>query len=113
MSNVDRAAIVIGNSQYAEGGLTNPRNDAIEFDKKLRALNFQTALETDIDRSGFYDLINKFESLFETVRVALLFYAGHGIQFEHKNYMLPVESRLRQPHDLGRHGVELESYIYE
>src|SRR5262249_20693603 len=111
MSKVNRAAIVIGNSEYAEGGLTNPRNDAKEFDKKLRGLNFQTLLETDIDRNGFYDLITEFERLYPGVTVALLFYAGHGIQFDHKNYMLPVESRLRQPQDLSRHGVDLEPYI--
>jgi hypothetical protein len=111
MSNLNRAAIVIGHSEYTEGRLMNPRNDAKEFDKKLRRLNFHTSMETDVDRDGFYNLINEFERLYSDVTVALLFYAGHGLQFNNKNYMLPIESRLRQPQDLSRHGVDLEPYI--
>jgi hypothetical protein len=111
MSNVNRAAIVIGNSEYAEGRLTNPHNDAKEFDEKLRGLNFGTVMGFDIDRDGFYKLITEFEHVYPNVTVALLFYAGHGIQFGQKNYMLPVESRLRQMQDLSRDGVELEPYI--
>lgn len=111
MPGHSRAAIVIGNGEYAEGKLGNPTRDAVAIDKKLQNLGFETICRTNVDRQGLFDVLSDFRDRFETASIALLFYAGHGIQDVGKNYLLPVETKLRRVMDLSQFGVELKIFI--
>jgi uncharacterized caspase-like protein len=89
-------ALVIGNSTYAYvKPLPNPTNDARAMAKSLREIGFVVTEGTDLDRDGMQATIRDF--LREAVRaqVAVVYYAGHGVQIDGRNYLVPVDVQLR------------------
>ncbi|WOH68228.1 caspase family protein [Bradyrhizobium sp. BWA-3-5] len=91
-----RVALVIGNSAYAYvKPLPNPTNDARAMAKSLREIGFTVTEGTDLDRTGMQATIRDF--LREAVRaqVAVVYYAGHGVQIDGRNYLVPVDIQLR------------------
>lgn len=89
---MDRIALVIGNSDYANvGKLNNPKNDANDIDKILRKLNFNVTKIMDAKLIDIQQAINNFLQALDEYAVGLFFYAGHGMQIDGKNYIVPVE----------------------
>ncbi|MBH76058.1 MAG: hypothetical protein CMP68_02730 [Flavobacteriales bacterium] len=87
-----RIALVIGNANYVDAPLENPINDAELMDSTLRALNFSVILETDIEsQAQFKKVILKFAEKRENYDHAFVYYAGHAVQIEGKNYLLPTK----------------------
>jgi tetratricopeptide (TPR) repeat protein len=90
-----RIALVVGNGAYAAASpLTNPANDARAVSARLRAMGFAVAEGLDADRTTLRALIDGFLRDAATARLALLFYAGHGVQIDGRNYLIPVDARL-------------------
>jgi uncharacterized caspase-like protein len=90
-----KVALVIGNSQYAElSSLPNPRNDARDIAAALGGMGFAVMLGTDQDEDGFAQLLDDFGTSARGAEVALFFYAGHGVQLDSENYLIPVDARL-------------------
>ncbi len=88
----DRIALVIGNDSYTEvPRLLKARNDALAMADKLRFLGFEVLTVTDADRAEMNTRIREFESLIENGDTALIFFAGHGVEIEGENYLLPVD----------------------
>ena len=111
----ERVALVIGNGAY--GGemppLPNPGNDARAMAAKLRGLGFDVVEGTDLDRSGFFSKMKEFSRRAEGAEAALLFYAGHGVQADGKNYLIPVSMEtLEDKTDLRADAVNLD-YVLE
>lgn len=78
-----RVALVVGNSDYRyTTGLRNPRNDANDVAAAMRRLGFSVISGMDLCVDGFYDKIAQFRDATRGSSVALLFYAGHGIQVD-------------------------------
>jgi uncharacterized caspase-like protein len=99
-----RLALVIGNGRYASvGGLANPPNDALAVASALRQMGFEVAEGVDLDRIAMTNLVVDFMRGAVGAKTALFFYAGHGIQIDGKNFMLPVDARL----DTGDLAAEL------
>ena len=105
----ERVALVIGNAAYEQeaAALKNPVNDAKAVAAALRRLGFAVIPGTDLDEDAFYRKITEFEEAARSAEVALFFYAGHGLQVEGRNYLAPVDLRLRTKQDLRRHAIEL------
>jgi len=98
-----RVALVIGNSSYRfMPKLTNPGNDAIDIEKALKGLGFETVLATDLDRNGMNAVVSRFSRSVSGSDVALVYYSGHGMQFEGKNYLLPTDANLETRDDVNR-----------
>ncbi|MBR0750006.1 caspase family protein [Bradyrhizobium japonicum] len=98
-----RVALVIGNASYRfMPGLQNPKSDAVDVEKALRELGFQTVLALDQDRAGMNAAIDKFSRLVPGAGVAVVYYSGHGMQFAGKNYLLPVDANLDSIADVNR-----------
>ncbi len=98
-----RVALVIGNSAYTNApALPNPRNDAEDIAAALTELGFDVIPGLDLDREGMEDAIDRFGAAAEGADVALVFYAGHGIQVAGENYALPIDAKLRNERDLRR-----------
>ncbi|WP_424929825.1 extracellular solute-binding protein [Amaricoccus tamworthensis] len=94
----DRIALVIGNSDYVSvPALANPRNDAEAISDKLEALGFRVIERTDLGLEATRDAIIEFGRASYGAEVALVFYAGHGMQMNGENYLLPVDSRVENP----------------
>ena len=89
--NNKRLALVIGNSAYENFPLANPANDAIDLSAKLKKLGFDVVLLTDRTKEQMINAIDKFGGDAKNYDVALFFYAGHAVQHDGKNYLIPVD----------------------
>ena len=90
-----RIALVIGNSRYRKGALTNPVNDARAVAAELRKSGFQVIAVEDADYARMNQAINEFGRVIKQGGVALVFYAGHGIQVKGENYLIPVDADMK------------------
>jgi Na+-transporting methylmalonyl-CoA/oxaloacetate decarboxylase gamma subunit len=95
-SNEHRVALVIGNGAYQHlPRLDNPENDAQLMAKTLKLMGFELIGDgalTDLDRQGFEKAIRKFGSELSGGGVGLFYYAGHGVQIQGTNYLIPVSA---------------------
>ena len=90
-----RVALVIGNSAYKYvPELPNPRNDASDVASRVKGLGFQVFGGQDLDRAGMMNALTAFGRAAETADVALVFYAGHGLQMNGQNYLVPVDANV-------------------
>ncbi|QCI63595.1 caspase family protein [Phreatobacter stygius] len=90
-----RVALVIGNANYASTPmLANPRNDAEDIAALLRELGFEVLLELDIDKRGMDIAFARFARAAQDADAALFYYAGHGIQREGRNFLMPVDAKV-------------------
>ncbi len=104
-----RVALVIGNSAYQHAPqLTNPQNDASDMASKLTGLGFVVVTGHDLDLAGMRRSIREFVGKVEGADVALFFYAGHGLQVNGANYMIPVDAQLRSNNDLDFEALPIE-----
>lgn len=89
-----RLALIIGNSQYSSGELKNAVNDANKVSAKLKTLGFDVILKTNATNQIMGEAINDFTNKASSYDVALFYYAGHGIQSEGSNYLIPVNDNM-------------------
>lgn len=102
-----RIALVIGNSSYVHAPrLKNPRNDAAALIDKLRGMGFDVIDGLDLDRVAFGEKLKEFGERSASADVALFYYAGHGIQVDGQNYLVPVEAEVRSEFEVS---IELYS----
>lgn len=89
-----RIALVIGNGAYETAPLANPVNDARDMAGLLEGLGFSVVRAIDVDRRTMRDRIRDFGDRIRRGGVALFYYAGHGIQVDGENYLVPVRARV-------------------
>ncbi len=108
-----RFALVIGNSQYTHASkLKNPKNDSIDMAKTLRGLYFDTTLILDASKETIKKSIGTLLSkLKKDGGVGLFYYAGHGVQFEGSNYLLPIETKVGSEIDIMKQSVNITSLL--
>ena len=95
-----RLALVIGNAAYSVTPLANPVNDATDIAAKLKSLGFEVMLLTDRTKEQMERAIDDFGSKAKGHDIALFFYAGHAIQYNGKNYLIPVNADLKEERDV-------------
>jgi uncharacterized caspase-like protein len=108
----DRIALVVGNAAYeAPATLKNPVNDATDMAAALRAAGWQTTLVADVDRRGFLRAISSFRDALSvhTGAQALFYYAGHGMQVDGVNYLIPVKTAFDTIDDIKADAISLQS----
>jgi hypothetical protein len=95
-ATVRRVALVIGNSAYAHvRALPNPTNDARSIAKSLRDIGFVVTEGSDLDRTGMQTTIRDFLREAARAQIVVVYYAGHGIQVDGRNYLVPVDLQFR------------------
>ena len=88
-------ALVIGNSTYSSvGRLRNPVNDARGMARALRELGFEVLAHEDLGDKAMRRAILEFGNRLPKGGVGLFYYAGHGIQVNGKNYLMPVDANI-------------------
>ena len=98
-----RIALVIGNSGYLHAPtLPNPRNDASDVAALLRQMGFTVMDATDLDRNAMEDLMIRFAKAAARAEIAVTYYAGHGLQVDGTNYLVPVDADIEDELDLRR-----------
>lgn len=106
-----RVALVIGNSAYANiDPLRNPENDAQAVAATLKRLGFTSVtLALDVAKSAMDRALADFAELSEDVDIAVLYYSGHGIEVEGKNYLIPVDASLKRARYVAFEATSLSS----
>ncbi|MBL4733672.1 MAG: caspase family protein [Rhizobiaceae bacterium] len=108
----NNVALIIGNSAYINHPeLANPVNDAIAMSIRLKELGFDVISVTDGDRAGIYAALSEFGTKASGADVALLFYAGHGVQVSGRNWLLPVSANIKQAGDLAAQAVRTDDIL--
>ena len=90
-----RYALVIGNNKYEEGALANPVNDAKLIAEKLSEAGFNVYSYQNLDKNGMDDAVSSFVKVVndDTSATAVVYYAGHGVEVDGVNYLIPVNNR--------------------
>ncbi|MBL4603296.1 MAG: caspase family protein [Emcibacteraceae bacterium] len=95
---VARFALVIGNKNYQLAPLKNSINDAEAIAKNLSKLNFDVSLIKDVTNHDLEQSIIRFyqniSNRKEKKAIAVLYYAGHAIQINHRNYLVPLDVKF-------------------
>lgn len=105
-----RVALVIGNGDYLHAkSLPNPVNDAKDMTEKLQSLGFRVFAGTNMKKTEMITRIREFgEELAANGGVGLFFYAGHGVQFEGENYLIPVDADIKAEDEIDVFLVSIE-----
>ena len=107
-----RVALVVGNSTYEHiGRLPNPDNDARDMSAALRRLGFEVTTELDADRVELTEALRAFTRQSAGADVSLVFYAGHGIEMDGVNYLVPVDARLERDVDVRFETVTVDDLL--
>ncbi len=107
-----QVALVVGNGSYAHiGRLPNPENDAVDMSAALRRLGFEVTTELDADRVELTEALRAFTRQSAGADVSLVFYAGHGLEMDGINYLVPVDARLERDVDVRYETVTLDDLL--
>ena len=112
-SNSKRIALVIGNSTYENvAELKNPINDSADIASSLTSLGFEVMLHTNLTQGSMLDTFRGFRRQADKAEIALVYFAGHGIEIDRQNYLLPVDAVLETDSDVNFEAVKLETMIF-
>lgn len=104
----NRVALVIGNGAYDTiGRLRNAPNDAELIANALAQTGFSVTKALDLDEDAMGQAIDRFLEGAANADVAAVYYAGHGIQKDGENYLLPVDAKLTSVSAISREGIAL------
>lgn len=108
-----RVALVIGNSNYANvSQLPNPSRDADAVGALLKKAGFDVVeARTNLSGSDMRRAIRDFSDKVTGSDIAVVFYAGHGIEVDGNNYLLPIDTRLERDIDVEDEAVSLERIV--
>ena len=108
-----RVALIIGNSAYAGNmALVNPANDAKAMADVLKRLGFTVIELRDGNKAQMSAaIVQVSNSLKGKQGVGMLYYAGHGLQLDWRNYMVPVDANLKTAADVQQQTIDLSSVV--
>jgi len=108
-----RVALIVGNSNYQTvPQLPNPSRDATAVAKMFRDAGFDT-VDTliNVGNLEFKRAIRKFETIADQADIAVVYYAGHGVEISGVNYLIPVDARLASDRDSEDEAIPLERLV--
>jgi uncharacterized caspase-like protein len=109
MARERRVALVVGNSTYKHTAkLENPKNDAADIAGRLEKLGFEVITGIDLDKSGMDQTVRSFAEKLSGASLGVFFYAGHGLQVDGQNYLVPVDARLTSASALDFEMIRLD-----
>lgn len=107
-----RSALVIGNNAYSFAPLLNPSNDAADVTRTLSEAGFSVTTLIDADRQSMLDAMAQFSAqLKSSGGVGLLFFAGHGVQVEGENYLLPAGDGVEDSSELAAKAISASAIV--
>ena len=112
MASPDRVALVIGMAEYeAVTPLTNTRNDAEALAETLTDIGFDVTRVIDVSLAELRAVMKDFSFRSETADLALIYFAGHGIEVQGENFLLPVDAQPRSNVDVQNQSVSLKEML--
>lgn len=96
-----RLALIIGNGNYLHSGyLANPENDARAMSNALKELDFDVMKYENADLIRMKKAMEEYGERLKNYDVGLFFYAGHGVQVDGINYLIPVDAVLKNENEV-------------
>ena len=110
-----RVALVIGNSAYQNATpLANPKNDATAMAATFKSAGFDYVdLRTDVTRTDARRALRDFGDQARDADIAVVYYAGHGIEVDGVNYLIPVDALLERDNDVFDETYSLDRVLVE
>jgi uncharacterized caspase-like protein len=103
---------VIGNGAYAHvKALPNPPNDARSIARSLRDIGFTVSEGIDLDRAAMQKTTRDFLREAARAQVAVVYYAGHGVQIDGRNYLVPVDVRLQAGSNITDAMIDMDTIL--
>jgi Caspase domain len=110
----NRVALVIGNSAYRNvTALPNPQNDATDIASSLQRLGFAVRLLHDATFDGMRRALLQFGRDAQGADMAVVYFAGHGMEIGGENWLIPVDAELRSDRDAENEAVSLKSAMLQ
>lgn len=108
-----RVALVLGMSKYQNvPALTNPARDAAAMGDVFKKAGFDTVdTKLDLTVSGLRREIRDFAAAAADADIAVVYYAGHGIEVSGTNYLIPADARLQSDFDIPDETVSLDRVL--
>jgi uncharacterized caspase-like protein len=107
-----RLALVIGNSTYAQAPLANPANDARSLATSLEAAGFSVTRVIDQNKEEMKAQVLAFSSLLQASKQPGVFYfAGHAVQMDWRNYLLPVNQQFASADDVRKNALDITELV--
>ena len=108
----DRVALVIGMSDYKTVvKLDNTLNDARGISETLRKIGFQVTTALDVEGETLRTIVDEFSFRSETADLALIYFAGHGVEVQGENFLIPIDADVKSNKDIQRQGVSLKQFL--
>ncbi|MBW1994515.1 MAG: SUMF1/EgtB/PvdO family nonheme iron enzyme [Deltaproteobacteria bacterium] len=109
-----RIALVIGNGLYAQSPLLSPANDANNMAAALKQCNFNVLKEINADKQRILKTLRAFTQKASAFKgITLFYYAGHTVQLNGKNYLVPVDANVKSKEDIETQCINLSSIFEE
>lgn len=109
-----RMALVVGNKDYTGlSKLLNPLNDANDMEIALKKMGFEVIKATNADYRTFLGAVNRFKEKLSNSDVAFVYYSGHGVSYNGKNYLLPVDATITCLEHIEEYGISLNRILGE
>ena len=107
----ERIALVIGNGGYSFSPLANPVNDARTIASVLKQAGFDVRQYENLGQAKMKRAILRFGAALSRSDVGLFYYAGHGVQVNGRNYLIPVDANIQYENDIEIESVDLASVL--
>lgn len=109
MAAEKRFALLIGNGAYESAPLPNPINDVRDMGSTLKGVGFETVQKENLSAQAMKAVIQEFSEKMKKNKdaVGFFFFAGHGIQVNGKNYLLPVGRAYKSEQDVEAHAIDI------
>ncbi|MGV7224113.1 MAG: caspase family protein [Nitrospinales bacterium] len=102
----ERFALVIGNGNYKSSPLRNPTNDAHDMALILKTMGFEVTLLENAEHMEMERAIRKLGEQLRNGGTGLFYFAGHGIQINGRNYLIPVDAEIETESDVRFEAVD-------
>jgi uncharacterized caspase-like protein len=108
-----RVALLVGNGAYASATtLGNPRNDVRLVAEAAKKAGFETVtIRQDLGMAAFQQALRDFRTLADGAEVAMVYYAGHGMEGNGRNWLIPVDAGLASDRDLPYEAINLDQVM--
>lgn len=107
-----RVAFLVGNGSYTYAGdLKNPAADVQLIGKVLEELDFKVEIHNDLTRAGLGENLSRFLDANAQADVTFVYLAGHGMQFEGRNYFLGTDAKLATEFDIPSETTPIDQVI--
>ncbi len=110
-ADAQKVALVIGNSDYKSAPLKNPVNDARDMAKALEEMGFDVIHEENASNKAMKDAVHRFGQKLKKGGVGLFYFAGHGMQVDGRNFLIPVNAEIQAESDIEFESVDADRIL--